>query len=87
MTESIKSKIRNVPHWTKQDIMFCDIITLLKDPKIKFYSMHYLLNKDLETNLPNLFTATDGVGLSRDIITSDSTSIITTHEIMKKTGL
>jgi adenine phosphoribosyltransferase len=33
MTESIKSKIRTVPHWPKQGIMFRDITTLLKDPQ------------------------------------------------------
>ena len=33
MTESIKSKIRTVPHWPKKGIMFRDITTLLKDPE------------------------------------------------------
>jgi len=33
LTESIKSKIRTVPHWPKQGIMFRDITTLIKDPK------------------------------------------------------
>jgi adenine phosphoribosyltransferase len=33
MTESIKSKIRTVPNWPKQGIMFKDITTLLKDAK------------------------------------------------------
>jgi adenine phosphoribosyltransferase len=32
MSESIKSKIRTVPHWPKEGIMFRDITTLLKDP-------------------------------------------------------
>jgi len=32
MTKSIKSKIRTIPHWPKQGIMFRDITTLLKDP-------------------------------------------------------
>jgi adenine phosphoribosyltransferase len=32
MTESIKSKIRTVPHWPKKNIMFRDITTLLKNP-------------------------------------------------------
>ena len=32
MTDSIKSKIRTVPHWPKEGIMFRDITTLLKDP-------------------------------------------------------
>jgi adenine phosphoribosyltransferase len=31
MTESIKSKIRTVPHWPKKGIMFRDITTLLND--------------------------------------------------------
>jgi adenine phosphoribosyltransferase len=33
MTESIKSKIRTVPHWPKKGIMFRDITTLLKDSR------------------------------------------------------
>jgi adenine phosphoribosyltransferase len=33
MTESIRSKIRTVPHWPKEGIMFRDITTLLKDPE------------------------------------------------------
>ena len=32
MTDSIRSKIRTVPHWPKEGIMFRDITTLLKDP-------------------------------------------------------
>lgn len=31
--EYIKSKIRTIPHWPKQGIMFRDITTLLKDPQ------------------------------------------------------
>ncbi len=33
MTESIKSKIRTIPHWPKKNIMFRDITTLLKSPE------------------------------------------------------
>jgi len=33
MTDSIKSKIRTVPHWPKEGIMFRDITTLIKDPQ------------------------------------------------------
>jgi adenine phosphoribosyltransferase len=33
MTKSIKSKIRTVPNWPKEGIMFKDITTLLKDPQ------------------------------------------------------
>lgn len=33
VSDSIKSKIRTVPHWPKEGIMFRDITTLLKDPQ------------------------------------------------------
>ena len=33
MTESIKSKIRTVPHWPKKGIMFKDVTTLIKNPE------------------------------------------------------
>ncbi len=33
MTESIKLKIRTIPHWPKKNIMFRDITTLLKSPE------------------------------------------------------
>ncbi len=33
MTETIKNKIRTIPHWPKQGIMFRDITTLLSDPE------------------------------------------------------
>ena len=31
MTESIRSKIRTIPHWPKKGIMFKDVTTLIKD--------------------------------------------------------
>jgi len=33
MSESIKSKIRTIPHWPKENVMFRDITTLLKSPE------------------------------------------------------
>ena len=53
MTESIKSKIRIVPHWPKEGIMFRDITTLLNDP-IGFRETIDLLydrysNKEIDT--------------------------------------
>ena len=60
--------------------------TLLYAPEIKFYSMRFLVNQDLETNLPNCFAAGDGAGLSRGIITSAATGIIAAHGIIKKNG-
>jgi hypothetical protein len=59
--------------------------TLLYAPEIKFYSMRFQVNKDLETNLPNMFVAGDGAGLSRGIVASAATGIIAARGIMKKT--
>ena len=58
--------------------------TLLYAPEIKFYSMRFLVNKDLETNINNFFVAGDGAGLSRGIVASAATGIIAAHGIMKK---
>jgi uncharacterized FAD-dependent dehydrogenase len=61
--------------------------TLLYAPEIKFYSMRFIVNKNLETNLSNFFVAGDGAGLSRGIIASAATGIIAAQGIMKKTSL
>jgi len=58
--------------------------TLLYAPEIKFYSMRFLVNNDLETNMSNFFVAGDGAGLSRGIVASAATGIIAAHGIMKK---
>lgn len=59
--------------------------TLLYAPEIKFYSMRFIVNKDLETNMPNFFVAGDGAGLSRGIIASAATGVIAARGLMKKT--
>jgi hypothetical protein len=58
--------------------------TLLYAPEIKFYSMRFLVNNDLETNMKNFFVAGDGAGLSRGIVASAATGIIAARGIMKK---
>ncbi len=60
--------------------------TLLYAPEIKFYSMRFIVSKNLETNLPNFFVAGDGAGLSRGIVTSAATGIIAARGILKKMG-
>jgi adenine phosphoribosyltransferase (EC 2.4.2.7) len=42
---SIKSRIRTVPHYPKQGIMFRDITTLLKDPVGFRIAIHELVNR------------------------------------------
>lgn len=58
--------------------------TLLYAPEIKFYSMRFLVNKSLETNIPNFFVAGDGAGLSRGIVASAATGMIAAQGIIKK---
>jgi len=60
--------------------------TLLYAPEIKFYSMRFLVTKDLETNLPDFFVAGDGAGLSRGIVASAATGVIAARGIMKKSN-
>jgi len=59
--------------------------TLLYAPEIKFYSMRFLVNKNLETNISNFFVAGDGAGLSRGIVASAATGIIAARGIIEKT--
>jgi len=58
--------------------------TLLYAPEIKFYSMRFIVNNNLETNLPNFFVAGDGAGLSRGIVASAATGLIAARGIIKK---
>jgi len=60
--------------------------TLLYAPEIKFYSMRFIVNNDLETNLPDFFVAGDGAGLSRGIVASAATGIIAARGIIKKSS-
>jgi len=58
--------------------------TLLYAPEIKFYSMRFIVNNNLETNVPNFFVAGDGAGLSRGIVASAATGIIAARGIINK---
>jgi len=58
--------------------------TLLYAPEIKFYSMRFIVEKNLETNISNFFVAGDGAGLSRGIVASAATGIIAARGIINK---
>lgn len=58
--------------------------TLLYAPEIKFYSMRFIVDKNLETNMPDFFVAGDGAGLSRGIVASAATGVIAAKGIIKK---
>jgi adenine phosphoribosyltransferase len=53
MPEIVKSKIRTVPHWPKQGVMFRDITTLLKDSEGLAHMISLLVEryKDMKINV------------------------------------
>ena len=57
---------------------------LIYAPEIKFYDTKYFTTPDLETNIPNLFIAGDGVGKSRGIVGAALTGIMAAQGILKK---
>ncbi|MCZ7357741.1 MAG: NAD(P)/FAD-dependent oxidoreductase [Candidatus Methanoperedens sp.] len=60
--------------------------TLLYAPEVKFYSMQVLVDRNMESNVKNLFAAGDGAGLSRDIVNASATGVIAGRGILKKVG-
>lgn len=59
--------------------------TLLYAPEVKLYSMEVTVDEHMETNVPNLFVAGDGAGLSRGIITAAATGLLAARGILHKT--
>lgn len=55
--------------------------TLLYAPEIKFYAMRIETNKLLQTEVPNIFVAGDGAGVSRGITLAAATGIIAANGI------
>lgn len=51
---SIKSKIRTIPHWPKEGIMFRDITTLLKDPEGLRLTIDKLIERYMESGSPKV---------------------------------
>ena len=58
--------------------------TLLYAPEIKFYAMRIETDRSLRTNVPNLFVAGDGAGISRGIVGAAATGIIAARGIKAK---
>ena len=61
--------------------------TLLYAPEVKFYAMQINVDQKMETNVPNLFVAGDGAGLSRGIITAAATGLLAARGIMTKAAV
>jgi len=60
--------------------------TLLYAPEIKFYAMHLIVDKNMETSVKNLFAAGDGAGLSRDIVNAAATGMLAARGVMNKSA-
>jgi uncharacterized FAD-dependent dehydrogenase len=58
--------------------------TLLYAPEVKFYAMKIKVDRNMETNVPNLFVAGDGAGLSRGIVAAAATGLLAARGILKK---
>jgi hypothetical protein len=57
--------------------------TFLYAPEIKYYAMKIGVDKNMETNIKNLFAAGDGAGLSRDIVKASATGLLAARGAMK----
>lgn len=55
--------------------------TLLYGPEIKFYAMRIKTNRTLQTEIPNIFVAGDGAGVSRGIVGAAATGMIAARGI------
>ncbi len=61
--------------------------TLIYAPEIKFYAMRVEVGRTMETSIPNLFVAGDGVGVSRGLIIASATGVMAARGILDKEGL
>src|SRR5512139_153959 len=60
--------------------------TTIYVPEIKFYDTKYVTDRYLETNVPDLFVAGDGVGKSRGIVGAALNGCLAAEGILRKEG-
>ncbi len=58
--------------------------TLLYGVEVKFYSYRLCLDRNLETDIENLFAVGDGAGVTRGLIQASATGIIAAREIIAR---
>ncbi len=64
-----------------------DDSTLLYAPEIKLSVCRLYTDKNLETNVENIFVAGDGAGVSRGLVTAAATGLIAARGILRKEGI
>jgi len=60
--------------------------TLLYGVEVKFYSLQLKLSCCMETEIPNLFGAGDGVGVSRGLVQASASGLIAAREVARRIG-
>ncbi len=60
--------------------------TLLYGVEVKFYSLQLKLSRCMETEIPNLFGAGDGVGVSRGLVQASASGLIAAREVARRIG-
>ncbi len=58
--------------------------TLLYGIEVKFYSYRLCLNRNLETEIKNLFAVGDGAGVTRGLIQASATGVLAAREIINR---
>lgn len=60
--------------------------TLLYGVEVKFYSSRLNLSTSLETEIPNLFAAGDGAGITRGLMQASVSGVVAARSIMNRSG-
>jgi uncharacterized FAD-dependent dehydrogenase len=60
--------------------------TAIYVPEVKFYDTRYETDRSLETAVPGLFVAGDGVGKSRGIVGAAMNGVMAAEGILRKEG-
>lgn len=60
--------------------------TLLYGVEVKFYSSRLELSQNLESEIPNLFAAGDGAGVTRGLMQASVSGVVTAREILRRVG-
>ena len=58
--------------------------TLLYGVEVKFYSSRLILTSELETELPNMFAAGDGAGITRGLSQAGASGVVAARAILKR---
>jgi uncharacterized FAD-dependent dehydrogenase len=61
--------------------------TLLYGVEVKFYSSRLKLNKQLETQVENLYAAGDGAGITRGLMQASVSGVLVARDILRKEGI